>query len=61
MNNNEIQIGLPCVYELFCFWTGVAITVFFVGLIAAIFISVCKDKRKQQKKRQERRQRDSKK
>jgi len=61
MNKNEIQIGLPCVYEQFCFWTGVAIAVFFVGLIVAIIISVWQDKRKQQKKRIERRQRDSKK
>jgi len=57
VNNSEIQIGLPCVYEQFCFWTGVAIAVFFVGLIGAIIISVWRDKVKQQKKRQTRRKR----
>jgi uncharacterized membrane-anchored protein YhcB (DUF1043 family) len=57
VNKSEIQIGLPCVYEQFCFWTGVAIIVFFVGLIGAIIISIWRDKIKQQKKRQARRKR----
>ena len=62
MNNNEIQIGLPCVYEHFCFWTGIAIAVFFAGLIGAIIISVWLDRKKQHKKGQDRRrQRDSRK
>jgi hypothetical protein len=51
VNESGIQIGLPCVYEQLCFWTGVAIVVFFVGLIGAIIISVWLDKIKQQKKR----------
>jgi uncharacterized membrane-anchored protein YhcB (DUF1043 family) len=57
VNKSEIQIGLPCVYEQLCFWTGVAIIVFFVGLIGAIIISIWRDKIKQQKKRQARRKR----
>lgn len=61
MNKSEIQIGLPCVYEQLCFWTGVAIVVFFVGLIGAIVISVWLDKIKQQKKRQTTRKRHAKK
>lgn len=61
MNNSEIQIGLPCVYEQFCFWTGIVIAVFFVGLIGAIIISVWRDKLKQQKSRLKRRKRHSKK
>jgi hypothetical protein len=61
VNNNEIQIGLPCVYEQLCFWTGIAIAVFFAGLIGAIIISVWRDKIKQQKIRQKRRQRFTKK
>jgi hypothetical protein len=60
VNNNDIQIGLPCVYEQFCFWSGIAIAVFFVGLIGAIIISVWWDNKKQQKKRQKRRQTNSK-
>ena len=59
MNNGEIQIGLPCVYEQFCFWTGIVIAVFFVGLIGAIIISVWRDKLKQQKNRLKRRKRHS--
>lgn len=59
MNNSEIQIGLPCVYEQFCFWTGIVIAVFFVGLIGAIIISVWRDKLKQQKNRLKRRKRHS--
>jgi hypothetical protein len=61
VNNNEIQIGLPCVYEQLCFWTGITIAVFFAGLIGAIIISVWRDKIKQQKIRQKRRQRFTKK
>jgi hypothetical protein len=61
VNKSGIQIGLPCVYEQLCFWTGVAIVVFFVGLIGAIIISVWLDKIKQQKKRQTTRKRHSKK
>ena len=52
MDNSEIQIGLPCVYEQLCFWLGVAIAVIVVGIIAALIISVWRDKMKQQKKRQ---------
>tara|TARA_R110002167_G_scaffold49428_1_gene144834 strand:+ start:1468 stop:1656 length:189 start_codon:yes stop_codon:yes gene_type:complete len=59
VNNSEIQIGLPCVYEQFCFWTGIVIAVFFVGLIGAIIISVWRDKLKQQKNRLKRRKRHS--
>jgi len=59
--NSEIKIGLPCVYEQLCYWTGVAIAVFIVGLIAAIIISIWWDKIKQQKKRRNRRKRYSKK
>lgn len=55
MSDNNLQIGLPCVYEQLCFWTGVAIAVFFVGLIAAIIISVWRDKLKQQNRRKQRR------
>jgi hypothetical protein len=55
MSNNNIQIGLPCVYEQLCFWTGIAIAVFFVGLIAAIIISVWRDRLKQQSKHKKRR------
>jgi hypothetical protein len=61
VNKSGIQIGLPCVYEQLCFWTGVAIVVFFVGLIGAVIISVWLDKIKQQKKRQTTRKRHSKK
>lgn len=61
MDTREIQIGLPCVYEQLCFWTGIAIAVFFVGLIGAIIISVWRDKLKQQKKRQQRAKRNDKK
>lgn len=55
MGNNNIQIGLPCVYEAFCFWTGVAIAVFFMGLIAAIVISVWRDRITQRNRRKQRR------
>ncbi|MEP4890967.1 MAG: hypothetical protein ABJV04_13135 [Aliiglaciecola sp.] len=48
----EIRIGLPCVYEQLCFWSGVGIAVLFISIIAAIIISVWRDKIKQQKKRE---------
>jgi len=61
MKNSEIQVGLPCVYEQFCYWTGVAIAVFVVGLIGAILISVWRDKIKQQRRRQQTRKQKAKK
>jgi heme exporter protein D len=48
----EIKIGLPCVYEQLCFWSGVGISVLFISLIAAVVISVWRDKIKQQKARE---------
>ncbi|MDO6694664.1 hypothetical protein Q4574_15310 [Aliiglaciecola sp. 3_MG-2023] len=54
MNNTEIQIGLPCVYEQLCFWSGVGIAFLFVAIIVAIVVSVWRDKIKQRKKREER-------
>jgi len=52
MNDPGLQIGLPCVYEQFCYWSGVLVAVFFIGLIGGIVISVWRDKIKQDKKRQ---------
>ncbi|GAB5381166.1 MAG: hypothetical protein Alis3KO_16190 [Aliiglaciecola sp.] len=50
--SNDIQIGIPCVYEDLCFWLGVGFGVLVIVAIATLVWSVWQDKRKQEKQRQ---------
>lgn len=51
MNTNQVQIGLPCVYEELCFWAGVGFALLVLGLVSSVVISVIREKKRQQRKR----------
>lgn len=53
--NEDIQIGIPCVNEVLCFWAGVGFAVLVVGFIGAVIFSVLRERYVQQKKRKQRR------